>query len=79
MGFWNSEKKEDEDIKKSIENDEETEDDSEDEESDEETYEIDVECDNCTDNESYEIPCGTTVDDFLKDKKCEICGCLVRP
>ena len=49
------------------------------EESDEQdTYQINFECDNCSDEETYDIPCGTRVNDFLKDKKCENCGCLVK-
>lgn len=42
------------------------------------TYEMEWECDNCADNESYDIPKGTKVEDFIKDKICEVCGCKLK-
>lgn len=48
------------------------------EDSDKNTYEIEWECANCADNESYDIPKGIKVEDFLKDKICEVCGCKLK-
>ncbi len=46
------------------------------EEGEENTYEEDVTCDNCEDEMTVEIPCGTKVKDFLIGKKCERCECI---
>ena len=72
MGFFN--RKDDEEVKKT-KVEEETE---EEEEESEDVYEMELECENCQDTEAYEIPFGTTVDDFAKGKKCEVCGCLIK-
>jgi len=42
-----------------------------------ETYEFnDVECHNCRDEfENFNIPKGTTIEEFLYDKICDTCGC----
>jgi hypothetical protein len=93
MGFFSRDKDEEEFKKKKVEEeetedeetedeeteDEETEDEEEtdDEESDGETYDASYECDNCNNEGEYEIPFGTTLMDFLKDEKCEFCGCNV--
>lgn len=39
------------------------------------SYYIDWKCDNCSDESYLEIPKGTTVEDFLKTKICDACGC----
>ena len=48
------------------------------EESYEETYDMGVECDNCGNEEEFDIPCGTLVSEYVKGKKCSICDCLLR-
>lgn len=40
-----------------------------------ETYSYTRECDNCGDEGEYEIPKGTTIEEFFKDEECEECGC----
>ena len=72
MGFFN--RKDDEEVKKT-KVEEETE---EEEESETDSYEMEIECENCQNSETYEIPFGTTVSDFTKDEKCEVCGCLLK-
>lgn len=73
MGFFN--RNDDEEVKKT-KAEEETEEEEEESEEDE-SYEIEIECENCQDSEPYNIPFGITVDEFAKDKKCEVCGCLI--
>ncbi len=67
---------------------EETEDDKSEEESTEEaenklteeTYPAEVICWNCREVTSWDIDCGKTVAEFLKDEKCDICGFnLIKP
>ena len=41
-----------------------------------ETYEIDLHCNNCEEEISYEIPIGMLVEDFCKNLKCANCGCI---
>ena len=67
MGFWNNKE---EDTKKEKLETEETEKETEEEESDEETYDMNIECENCGSEETWEIPCGKTVDEFIEDKFC---------
>ncbi len=47
------------------------------EESDEETYSYNFTCDNCNEENSWDIPTGTRAIDFIKKAKCETCECLV--
>lgn len=42
-----------------------------------ETYEIDFTCENCDNEDDYDIPVGTTIKEFLRTKICEYCGCLL--
>ena len=51
--------------------------DEEQQEQEEDTYSLNVECENCEEPEDYDISFGTPVFLFLKDKKCEMCGCKV--
>ena len=51
--------------------------DEEEQEQEEAKYNFDEECENCFAPYSFEIPFGTTVKDFIKDKKCENCGCNI--
>jgi len=48
-------------------------------EEDIDTYELYIECKNCAEEEAYDIPFGTTQEEFIKGKKCECCGCLIMP
>jgi DNA-directed RNA polymerase subunit RPC12/RpoP len=59
--------------------DEETEEveEQEEDEDEEETYSMTYECSNCNAEIDYDIPRGTTVDDYVADKICEECGCKV--
>lgn len=41
------------------------------------TYHIYTKCGNCGVNIFIEIPKGVTVNDYLQDKECEKCGCMV--
>jgi transcription elongation factor Elf1 len=56
---------------------EDVEEETEEEEETKNTYDMDFECENCGDEESYEIPMGTTLKKFLKGKICENCGCPI--
>lgn len=47
------------------------------EEEDVEYYDFTVSCDNCEAELELEIPKGTRVKDFLKQKKCTQCGCFL--
>ena len=40
-----------------------------------ETYTYEWTCDNCDESCDYDIPIRTRVIDFIKNKKCEYCGC----
>jgi hypothetical protein len=53
------------------------EDDYNEDEDEVEEYTGEYECDNCLDTDSFDIPVGTRIDEFLKGKKCESCGCLI--
>jgi len=67
MGFLGLGDDEDDVLKPEVEKDE-----------NKETYSINIECSNCgSEFEENEIPIGTTVKEFLKNKKCEECGCLI--
>lgn len=59
------------------ETEEESEEDSEEESEDENTYSYCYECDNCGDESEFDIPCGTRVEDYLKNKICETCECKI--
>ncbi len=48
------------------------------EENEEENYEKTITCENCGEETTVEIPCGTRVDDFIKGKKCEYCECILQ-
>ena len=72
MGWWNTSEK-DENLKKEAEKDAEK--DAEEESEDIETYETNFECNNCRNEVTEEIPCGVTVKEALKDKKCDYCEC----
>lgn len=61
----------------SEEKDDDEDDDEESEEEENSQYDIDYECDNCGDEINYDIPCGITYKDFLKNKKCDNCGCYI--
>ena len=61
--------------KKEEESKEEEQQEDEDEEN---IYEKSIECENCGEESTIEIPCGTTVDDFIKGKKCEYCECILQ-
>jgi len=50
---------------------------SEEEEEKVETYEYKFECENCGNEKLFDIPKGTTIKTFLKDKECEVCNCLL--
>jgi hypothetical protein len=41
----------------------------------EDVYEYSLKCDNCDEEDSYEIKCGTTVKEFATKSKCSTCGC----
>ena len=57
-------------------NEDEREPESEEIEEEDNTYEMEeLECTNCKAMDNFDIPFGKTVKDFLKDKKCEFCGC----
>lgn len=43
----------------------------------EDTYSINWECVNCQEDLELYIPCGTTVKDYVVNKKCEVCKCLM--
>jgi len=78
MGFFSRDDKDDDIVKKKVD-EEETEEESEDEEEEEyDSYECDFECENCGSEETRDIPIGTTVEAFVKDKKCEFCGCSLK-
>ncbi len=68
MGIFGTNKKD---------NVEEKEKESQDEDEDEDVYSLDVRCRNCSVSNSYDIPVGTTVYDFVLLKKCDECGCNV--
>lgn len=42
---------------------------------DKENYIVQVNCMNCKENADWAIPNGKRVGDFLKGKKCTLCGC----
>ena len=44
-------------------------------EEEKEPYEMEIECENCRETETYDIPFGITVNEFLRKKDCENCGC----
>ena len=44
----------------------------------ENTYDVEITCNNCENQETFEIPCGTKVEDFMKEKKCECCECNIQ-
>ena len=69
MGFFGTDKKQD------VEKEEDEEEETKDEEP--ATYEMSYDCDNCGGSGDYEVPFKTILKDFLKDKKCEDCGCDV--
>ncbi len=48
------------------------------EESEEKIYEMEITCHNCETQTTTEIPCGKTVKDFIKGKKCECCECILQ-
>ena len=43
------------------------------EEQEKETYEKTKECENCGEETTVHIPCGTRFNDFIKGKKCSSC------
>jgi len=47
-----------------------------DEENESEIYEVDLDCSNCGNSNSVEIPMGVLVSEFIKKAKCETCGCI---
>lgn len=47
------------------------------EEEEENTYEFDLDCENCENRESYDIPKGKTLKEYLKDEICDNCGCKI--
>lgn len=52
----------------------------EEEEEDENTYNTDVDCENCDCAMNFDIPKGQTIQVYVKNKKCENCGCnLIQP
>ncbi len=62
-------------------NDEEDQDASDEEEPEEEdddekyTYNAEHECENCGVSTEFDIPVGTTLQEFVQGKKCETCEC----
>jgi hypothetical protein len=71
MGLFGSRKDEYEDTPSEDEGQEDA------EEPEDETYEVDIECSNCKNEDSYYVPVGTKKEEFLKDKKCDECGCYL--
>ncbi len=42
------------------------------------TYEIDFTCENCDEENLFDVPKGITVDKFLEATKCDNCGCELK-
>ena len=40
-----------------------------------ETYEFGITCTNCQHHQQWDIPKGTTIDDFGRQTDCPVCGC----
>ena len=49
------------------------------EEGGEMTYKAEVHCFNCDHKEWVEIPKGTMIGEFTKDRVCDNCGCPMNP
>lgn len=75
MGWFNND--DDDLIKKRNNKVDEVEEEEETEEDEPELYDVDIECNNCGSEETYEIDFGKRWKDEMKGKKCEYCGCML--
>jgi hypothetical protein len=44
---------------------------------DKKTYQYITSCSNCHSSRMFDIPLGTTVDDFMREQVCIHCGCHI--